>query len=223
MRAIVGLRALVVGSVTGLTVTLVGVYGYSYLGWTNVRHAPGLPWGPAAAVPLLWLYWRWLGGSGWPRSMSGYRRRMRRANPIRRGAVLPVVAAGLAGFVAALSAMTLGLRLADLPPDALAPPPLPLWTLVPSVVMLSVFAGVCEEVGFRGYLQKSLEEAGFPAAAVAWSAAAFVLLHGGRIAAQAVSMFLTAVWYGYYTARADSIYPMVAVHTLLDVVAFGYV
>jgi hypothetical protein len=83
---------------------------------------------------------------------------------------------------------------------------------------------VCEEVGIRGYLQRPLEEAGFPAAAVLWSAAAFVLLHENRegFLTQAGPLFLAAVWYGWYTARPASIYPMVAVHALLDVAAFGY-
>jgi membrane protease YdiL (CAAX protease family) len=225
MRATRGLQAAAVGAVTGLPVTLLGVYGYSLLAELNVQHAPDLPWGPAATVPLLWLYWRWLGGSGWPRFASEYRGRMRRANAIRRGAGWRVFAAGLAGFVAGGSAMTLGFRLTDLPPGALRPPPVPVWTLAPAVVMLSLVAGVCEEVGFRGYLQKPLEEAGFPAAAVAWSALTFVILHVNHewFAAQALPMFLTALWHGFYTARTDSIYPMVAVHTLLDVVAFGYV
>jgi hypothetical protein len=90
--------------------------------------------------------------------------------------------------------------------------------------MLSLVAGVCEEVGVRGYLQKPLEEAGFPVAAVAWSAAVFVLLHGDRewFAPQAGPMFAAALWYGWYTLRAGSIYPMVALHAVLDLGAFGY-
>jgi membrane protease YdiL (CAAX protease family) len=225
MRTLLGLRAVVIGTGTGLAVTLVGVEAYAFLAGANLRQTPDIPWGPAVAAPLLWLYWRWLGGWGWPRSTSQYRRRMRRADPIPRAPRGRIFAAGLAGFVLALSAMTLGFRFSDLPPDALRLPPAPVWTLVPAVVMLSVVAGVCEEVGIRGYLQKPLEEAGFPAAAVLWSAAVFVLLHTNHewFFAQAVPMFVTAVWYGYYTARTDSIYPMVAVHALLDVVAFGYV
>jgi membrane protease YdiL (CAAX protease family) len=224
MRMLQGLRAAAVGTATGLAVTLLGVYAYSFLGGANLRFAPEVPWGPALAVPLLWLYWRWLGGEGPPRAAAGYRRRMRRANPIPPGARRPVAAAGLAGLAFAGSAMTLGFRLSDLPADAFRPPPLPAWTLAPAVVMLSLVAGVCEEVGMRGYLQRPLEEAGFPAAAVGWSAAAFVFLHTNRegFLAQAGPMFLTALWYGWYTARSGSIYPMVAVHALLDVAAFGY-
>jgi len=222
---ITGLRAAAIGLATGLAVALVGTHGYSLLAGANVRLAPGVPWGPALAVPLLWLFWRWLGGAGWPRSSSSFRRRMRRANPLPRGARGRVALAALAGFVFAGAAMTLGLRLSDLPPDAVRAPPLPMVTLVPAVVMLSLVAGVCEEVGLRGYLQKPLEDAGRPVAAILLSSATFVLLHASHegFLAQAAPMFLAALWYGAFTARTDSILPMIAIHALLDLVSFGHV
>jgi membrane protease YdiL (CAAX protease family) len=217
-------RAAVVGTVSGLAVTLVGVYAFAFLGMANASTTPEVPWAPAVAVPLLFLYWRWLGGWGWPRTTSDYRARMRRANPIPRAGRGWVIAAGLAGLVFVGAGMTLAFRLSDLPPEAFQPPPVPLWTLVPLLVMVSVVAGVCEEVGIRGYLQKPVEEAGRPVVAVLLSATVFVLLHTNKewFLAQAAPMFLAGVWYGYYTARTDSIYPMVVVHTLIDVGAFSY-
>ena len=224
MQTMAGLRAALVGTATGLAVTLVGVHAYAFLGGLNVQHAPDIPWAPAVAAPLLWLFWRYVGGWGWPRQTAEWRRRMRRANPIPRQARGPVLAAGIAGFIFAGSAMTFGFRLSDLPPDAVRPPPVPVWTLVPAIIMLSAVAGVCEEVGIRGYVQKPLVEAGFPLAGVLWSATVFVLLHGNHewFVAQSGPMFVAAVWYGWYTARTDSIYPMIMIHALLDVTAFGY-
>jgi membrane protease YdiL (CAAX protease family) len=124
--------------------------------------------------------------------------------------------------------MMLAFRLSDLPPNAgrLLPPSLdiPLWTLLPGLVMLSVVAGVCEEVGIRGYLQKPLEDLGLPTPAILLSATVFVLLHGNKewFIQQALPMFVAAVWYGYFTAKTNSIYPMILVHTLADVALLTY-
>src|SRR5262249_22065819 len=162
------LWATAVGTATGLAVTLAGVDAYAFLASTNVRSTPDIPWAPAVAILLLWLYWRWLGGWGRPRARFAERPPGRRGAPPppRGGGRWRVRAAGLAGFVFAGSAMTFGFRLSDLPPDAFRAPPAPLWTLLPAIVVLSVVAGVCEEVGVRGYLQKAVEEAGTPAAAI---------------------------------------------------------
>src|SRR5262249_48591489 len=116
------LRAVALGTVFGLAVTSVGVYVYAFLGAANVQHAPEIPWSAVVAAGLLWVYWLWLGGWGPPRRTSAYRERMRRANSIPRNSRWQVLAAGLAGFLFAGSAMTLGFRLSDLPENAIRAP-----------------------------------------------------------------------------------------------------
>ena len=124
------------------------------------------------------------------------------------------------------AAMMLGFRLSDLPADALnALPPdlrLPWWTAISALLMLAVVAGVTEEVGVRGYLQGSVEDAGFPIFAVIYSSVVFTLLHANKawFVEQAVPMFLAATWYGYLTLRTQSIYPMILIHTALDAILF---
>ena len=107
------------GVSTGVAVTFVGVYGYSALARANLRNTPDWPWAPLVALPLLWLYWRYLGGAGWPRSTSDYRKRMRRANLIPRSAWGLTAATVAVGGVFVAAAMMLGFRLSNLPADAL--------------------------------------------------------------------------------------------------------
>lgn len=220
------LRATFVGTVTGLAVTFVGVYGYSLLARANVRSFPAVPWAPLLTLPLLWLYWRYVGGWGWPSATRAYRRRVRRAHALPREQWSLVALATATGLVFVASAMTLAFRLSDLPADALRVLPadvhLPAWTSVSALIMLALVAGVAEEVGMRGYLQKPIEEAGAPRFAVLCSAACFTLLHADKewFGQQALPMFVAATWYGYLTWASRSIYPMIAVHAVLDLALF---
>jgi len=40
----------------------------------NLRFLPTVPWAPAAAALILWVYWWYLSGRGWPRSTAEARR-----------------------------------------------------------------------------------------------------------------------------------------------------
>lgn len=84
VRAVTRLFAsMILAIVTGLAVTLLGVHTYSFMARANLRTFPDAPWAAALALVLLWLYWRYLGGRGWPARTSAYRARMRRARPVR--------------------------------------------------------------------------------------------------------------------------------------------
>jgi membrane protease YdiL (CAAX protease family) len=220
------MRAVALGLITGLSATLTGVYAYSVIARANLRFAPTLPWGAVVGAVGLWCFWRYLGGHGWPRRTSAYRLRMRRAFPVPRPAMPAVAASCMAGSAFVLSAMTLAFRFMQLPADALRILPtgvdLPLWSAVPALFVLALVAGVCEEVGIRGYLQRSIEEVSSPSLAILASALVFTLLHANRdwFLAQAVPMFIAGCWYGYLTYATRSILPMIVVHTLLDLSLF---
>jgi membrane protease YdiL (CAAX protease family) len=217
-------RTILVGAGSGWLVSSIGAYGYAALSRANLHLRPDVPWSPLVGLLLLWLYWRYLGGAGWPRSTSAYRRRMRRANPIPRSQVPLAVTAATTGYLFVLAAIELAFRLSDLPPGALRmmPTGVPWWTSASILLVLSLVAGVTEEVGFRGYAQKPIEEAEVPALAIVLSALLFTLVHAGKswFLVQALPMFVAAIWYGYLTYAARSIYPMVALHTMVNVALF---
>src|SRR5262245_64540898 len=172
----------VVGAVTGWVVSSVGAYGYAALSRANLRYLPGVPWSALLGAILLWIYWRYLGGAGWPASTAAYRRRMRRAYSIPTSRVPLTVATATTGYLFVLAAIELAFRLSDLPPGALhmMPAGIPWWTSASILLVLSLVAGVTEEVGFRGYTQKPIEEAGAPTLAIVVSAVLFTLVHAGK-------------------------------------------
>lgn len=95
--------------ILGFLIALAGSLVLGTLLTVNLRTSPDVPWWVLPMAGYLWLLWRYLGGSGWPRSTSESRRRSRRANPVSGrvfgwallAGVLAIAA--LAGYWVALS------------------------------------------------------------------------------------------------------------------------
>ncbi len=90
--------------------------------------------------------------------------------------------------------------------------------------MASVVAGVCEEVGFRGYMQKPLEDRyGLPVG-ILLTSFVFVLVHihqawaGGLLP----QIFLVSLMIGTLAAATKSLLPGIIAHALFDIVNFSY-
>ena len=220
-RVPVVVRALLLG----FLIMNVGVYGYSLLVRLNLAFLPIVPWAAAIMVPLLWAYWQYLGGRWWPRATSEARARCLRARPLPRRAWRWVLLAGVSGIVFTLNFGLLWQRHADvyMDPSGMIPEGIPWWMLLPSLAMVSIVAGFCEEAGVRGYLQGMIERRHGVILAVAISAAAFTYAHFGHEwgVGMAVPFFVSSIWYGALTVIARSIWPMVAVHIGLDAYLFG--
>src|SRR5262245_21998178 len=106
---IAGLAALFAGSIPWS-----GIAGYPFLAGWNLRVFPTVPWAIAPMALYLWLYWKYLGGAGWPKSTSGARRMSLRANQLS-GEVWPVALfAGFLGLAALLPLLSVMSRLATL-------------------------------------------------------------------------------------------------------------
>lgn len=214
--------------VLGFLVMSIGVFAWQIMAGANIQTLPIVPWSTATTAVFLWVYFRYLNGSWWPRSTAEFRRLALRANPIAPAARAAVVAAAIVGLMFTLSLHFLSLRLVELPEGALSFMPrgldIPWWTLWVSVIMASIVAGVCEEAGIRGYLQTPVERRHGAVLAVLLSATVFTLMHFNRDlgVALAIPFFVSALWYGALTSAANSILPMIFVHIALDVILIGY-
>lgn len=82
------------------------------------------------------------------------------------------------------------------------------------VVLIGVVPGVCEEVFFRGFMQRQLMKAWSPWTAIVVTSVLFGLLH---IDPQAIAMAtVLGVWLGWVAWRTGSIVPCIAMHTLVN-------
>ena len=101
---------------------------------------------------------------------------------------------------------------------------IPAWTVVATILMLSIVAGVSEEAGFRGAMQVPLERAYGPTAAIAITSVVFTLVHlshGKAILPFLPFYFVVAVIYGLLAYLTGSILPAIILHAAGDAVTFG--
>lgn len=217
------LRATLMGG----AVALAGVAPWSALVQLNQKYLTTIPWAIVPTGLWLWLFWKWLGGAGWPRSTSAARRELRRADGGSTDAFGMAVVAGLIGFAALVPFTILLGRLVTLnPAKALGiPPTMPATTTFLLLVMASIVAGLTEEAAFRGYLQVPIERRHGPAVAIAVTGMVFGLAHFTHHPGTAVLgmvpfyMFVAAV-YGMMAWCTNSIVPGIILHAGGDVFTF---
>jgi len=213
------LRSFVIAAAVTGTATIV----WGVLVQANLKLSPSLPWATAIMVAFLIFYWRFLKGSGWPRSTAAARREGLRAESLSSLVWRRSLVAGGLGLAASIALFILAHRLIRWPqpshPDLSH---IPSVTLLPSLLMSAIVAGISEEAGFRGYMQGSLDRHWGPVMGIAVTSLAFGLAHLSHGA------FLPAIlfdigWgalYGLLTYLSGSILPAIVLHSTADAVEF---
>ena len=193
----------------------------------NLRAGVAVPWAIVPMSAYLWAYWKFIGGAwGWPET-AATRREYLRANALPADVWLMSLLAGLLGFAALLTFITVMSRVVSLPPSAplTAPAGMPGATAFLLLVMASVVAGVCEEAAFRGYMQGPIERRYGLAPAILVNGTMFGLLHFPNHPDAVLTMLpyyvaVSAV-YGGLTWAANSILPALVLHAGGDVWSLG--
>jgi membrane protease YdiL (CAAX protease family) len=214
------LRAILVG----FTVSTIGV-----LAWVNVGSLVPMPWTLIAMAGLLWLYWKYLSGSGPPGRTKAYRVENFRRQKLPAKAWGVAMLAGLLIVLIEQSGLVFTFRLVRFPAEQFVAAysfldNYPLWAAWLIVVMISVVAGICEEIGFRGYMQVPLEKRYGPIVGIAIVSIVFVLVHlhqawSGPILAQ---IFIISALFGTLAYASRSLIPGIAAHIVMDIFNFSY-
>jgi membrane protease YdiL (CAAX protease family) len=212
---ILGLLILVSGGIT--TIPLVNA---------NVTYAPSVPWLVVPLAIYVWLFIRYIGGSGWPRSTGGYRRQHLRNASLPFHSWVWALLAGLF-FIAFLFAINAVLSrfivLEYAIPDQLLR--LPQISLLSTLLMISIAAGLVEESAFRGYMQTELEEHFGVAIALFVTSAVFVATHFTGLSPMSMTRMafigLSSLFYGVITHLVKSIRPAIVIHAVGDSLSFG--
>ena len=210
-----------------------GVVAFSILGFgqgiwgillvSNLKASPAIPWACPVMALVLWLMWRYLGGSWWPHSTAASRRGYLRANPVSRRIFLWTMLSGLlsigalAGYWIVLSYLT------KMPPNAVPDmSPYPILTGVVMVMTASLVSPVTEESAFRGYCQVILEREFAAPTAIAISSVLFALAHitHGLLWPKLLVYFLVGIVFGAQAYLAKSIIPVIPVHIVGDLTFF---
>ncbi len=220
-RLPVSLRAVI----TGLVIALIPANV-----WPPLLLSLGVPLATVIELVFLGLYVWWVSGGGPPG-----RTRAARSVAFRRRALSP--AQWFWGVIAAVSfaatvhaAIVLLFRFVPFPIEAFRHgynfsfiPSLPLKWI--AVVVSATSAGICEETGFRGYMQQPIEQRHGAPIAILVSSFFFMLLHLTKAWAMVgmVPIVLGAgVLLGLLAWCSGSLIPGMIGHVVMDIGLFGY-
>jgi membrane protease YdiL (CAAX protease family) len=218
-------KTVVSATLMGVAIAAIGVVPWVASIRMNMQLEPELPWAAAATLCWLVVILLWLGGAGWPRSTSAFRRfhlRLWRPNPGAWSGDNLATVLGLSGALVSMTVVWI-LMQPDRPPADISAYPSPVIPL--SIIIVGpLVAGVVEEAAFRGYMQSHLERIG-PTFAILVTSTAFTLAHATHglqyLVMVAPGFFLASVIYGYLALKSGSILPGMALHFLGDF-AYAY-
>jgi membrane protease YdiL (CAAX protease family) len=214
-------------ALVGLVAVGVGVQSWSLMAMIGLRL--GVAWIPLVAAPaLLAVYWLFFSGRlFWP-ATKAWRRQNFRETALSSATWVWGLAGALLFVVAFQSAVFTFFRVFSYPAEQFVPPEyiaqIPMALLWPFVVLASLVAGICEETGFRGYMQRPLEIRYGPAAAIAITSLLFIAVHLNQawIGALFFPGLLASVMLGVLAYASRSLIPSIIGHAVMDVFNFGY-
>jgi len=215
------LRAVVGGIVIGLTATNV---------WPFLLISLGAPVATVLEVAFLGAFVWWAAGGGWPGRWRDARRDFARANPISAGQWAWGLLAAIAFAVTVHAAIVLLFRLTPFPAAAFHAgydfsfvPTLQLQWL--ACVVSAASSGVCEEMGFRGYMQRPIENRHGPVVAILVSSIFFTLVHLNKswsLMAMTPIIFGAGLLLGAMARASGTLVFCIIGHTLMDIGLFAY-
>jgi membrane protease YdiL (CAAX protease family) len=210
--------------VTGFLVSTIGIAL-----WTADITIFGItPWSIVLMLVPLWLYWKFFNGYSWPKSNIESRRiNFRNVHSSRKIWIWGLLGGLL--FVAIIQAsFVITFRLIPLPDSFSSQYPI-IETLPTSVAWMAIFmsslvAGICEETGFRGYMQVPLEKRYGPMVAIVVVSIVFCLIHLDRSWALSVIpvIFCASVLLGILAYKTQSLIFGIIGHTILDVFDYSF-
>ena len=220
-RALVVAKAIVIGITIGLGAANV---------WPILLLRLGMPMDSVVENIFLALYVWWAQGGGPPRSWAPIRtesfRRLTLSSADWAWSLLAAIA-----FAATIhAAITVLFRLVPFPAAAfhagydfsfISDPQMQRVAILVSAVS----AGICEEIGFRGYMQRPIEKQLPIPAAIFISGLLFTLLHLTKdwsTAGMVPIVFGAGLLLGALAWASESLIPCMIGHTLMDIGLFGY-
>lgn len=213
-------RAIVVASLMGIAIAILGTGFWVLVAPLNLRWHPELPWAAAATTSWLLIMILWLGGTGWPRRTSEFRRHHLRFWRPECGMWSGENLATILGLGFVLFGSSVFWIIAQTGPPPIDVSPYPTTVLRFSVLIMgAVVSGVVEEVAFRGYMQSHLERIG-PTFAIWVTSVVFTLMHASHglhyLISVAPGFFLVSIIYGYLALKSGSIIPGMLLHIAGD-------
>jgi membrane protease YdiL (CAAX protease family) len=185
----------------------------------NMRLLPGVPWALPVTLIVMAAFWYYFTGGGYPAATRAVRQDVTRLKslpwPIWRAAVFPLL-------FSLVTVTSLRLALPSILPIE-APRMIidlrayPLATVIGLLLSLAVSAGIAEEVAFRGYMQKPLEDSYGIVPALILTGIAFWFAHADKVTFSHLPFHLVAsIVLGLAAHLTKSLLPAIIGHVAGD-------
>ncbi len=207
----------------GFGVTTLGV-GIWVLMYTYIP----VPWASVAMGAILILFWMYFSGRWKPSNTQIFRRFCMRQIKLKRPVWIWGLVAAFFSFILFHSGWILTFRIVEFQPEIFKTASflneLPAWKAWPAILMASLVAGICEEIGYRGFMQAPLEQKYGPVAGISITALVFVVvhLHQAWMSDVLVQMIVISFMVGYLAYSTNSLLPGIIAHVTLDIINFSY-
>src|SRR5262249_50747701 len=190
----------------------------------------GMPGGAVAEFFFLVVYLWWAAGGGAPSSTKSSRAEAFRRTSLTGAQVAWGIAAALFFAVTVHALLVVLFRIVPFPVEAFRADykvfpvtSLPLkWV---AIVMAAASAGICEETGFRGYMQQPIEKRHGVLVAVLISSVLFTVIHLSKswaIPGMVPVVLAAGLLLGLIAWASGSLIPGMIGHTVMDIGMFGY-
>ena len=217
----VSLRAILSGLVIALVAANV---------WPILLLSLSVPLAALVEIVFIGLYVWWTSGGGPPRRTRDSRRNAFRCGPLSRERWLWGIIGAIFFAVAVHASIVLLFRCVEFPVAAFRRgydlsfvPTLPLKWL--AVIVSAVSAGVCEETGFRGYMQRPIEEHHGAVIAILISTIFFTLVHLSKawsLTGMVPIVFSAGLLLALLAWSSQSLIPSIIGHVVMDIGLFAY-
>ena len=196
--------------------------------WTVLATTIPPPWSLLLTGIMLILFWKYFSGKWKPLSTQTYRQFCIRQINLKKEVWGWGLLAGVSIVIFLHVCLMFTFRLVDFEPETFKTlsylNDLPTWQAWSAILGISVVAGICEEIGFRGYMQKPLEQKYGPIISISITSLVFVLVHlhqawaGGIV----VHIFIISSMIGYLAYSTNSLLPGIIAHITFDIVNVSY-
>jgi len=209
---------------TGFLISTVGV-----ISWPLIGTIIPMPWAFLVMAGVLWAYLKYFSGHWGPMRGRSFRAQNFRSLKLPRRFILPSLFAIALIVLIEQAGLIVTFRLMEFPADKFLEEygfivGIPTWAAWLAIIMISAVAGICEEVGFRGYMQVPLEKRYSPLISISLVSVVFVLVHlhqawSGPII---VHIFFISVLFGSIAYYSGSLIPGIIAHFIMDVFNFSF-
>ena len=197
--------------------------------WAVIATKVPLPYSFIIMVVLLWFYWRYFSGHWKPNTTKELRKTNFRSTKL---STKTWIWGGLAATLIVLieqSGLIVTFRLMEFPAERFTAAysfldSVPLWAGWLFIIMISAVAAICEEIGFRGYMQVPLEKRYGPLVSISIVSIVFTIVHlhqawSGPIL---IHIFFISVLFGSIAYFSGSLIPGIFAHFIMDICNFSF-